>query len=173
MSVFHGLHVASSFAPDSVGGGPDSQTGRRVSAERKASRAVASLILRSAAAVGSLGQVAKRLGISATAVENWANPDHDAALTLGDLLAMPAPVAEAALVAALAYVQARKMDRSARLAPTERVLRLSGTASQVIGECMAALRDGRIDDGEKHSIRLLLTDLESEIGATRRDLDAA
>jgi hypothetical protein len=124
---------------------------------------VASSIFATVAA-GSLSATARTLGVAATIVQRWADPEHDAALTLGDLLVLPPSLAEGVLLAALAHVRARKLG--AAMPAPERVLRVAGSASDLVTECVRAARDGRIDAAERARLRGVIRELERELAPT-------
>lgn len=159
-----GLHASQGgccASPAAVRPQQPAPTGRVLSPARREARALASMLFATAAA-GSLAAVGRALGVSPTIAERWADPEHEAAVTLGDLLAMPPTLAEGVLVAALSHVRARRLG--AKLAAPERVLRVAGSASEVVTECVRALRDGRIDPEERRHLRARLRELDQELG---------
>lgn len=170
MSRPHASKDTTLRAVAAVGATEKAPTGRVLSERRRAAGRVASVCLRAVSSVRSLGAIARDLGVSSSAVEHWADPEHDAALTLRDVLAMGDSAAEAVLVTALAHVQARRLERSEKLSPVARVLQLVTTTAGLTARGAAACGDGAIDDGERRELLTMLDEVDRATSATRRDL---
>lgn len=133
-------------------------TGDRLSQPRRDGRARASVLLGAAieAAQSSHEAAGRALDVHRSAVQHWADPEHPAALTLGDALVLPRSVARALLTAAL-----RELDeRPAAAVSTETLaLRLGAEAGDVLRAALAAVADGHLDANERKALRRELGDV--------------
>ena len=148
----------------------------RLSAHRRSGRTAASRALGvAAAATGSAAAVARSLGISESTVAHWADPDHPAAVTLGDILAAGAngrrDFARCLLVSALATID--DAAPTAALAPELIGLQLGAGVGAFQRSLLDALADGTLSDEERDEADKALVRLSLQISNARRTIKGA
>lgn len=144
-----------------------------ISAKRRSARALVSVLLRTAASLSSLRHAARALEVHPSHLEHLADPEHPAAIALGDVLVLPPKMAEAVLVAALAHVQAQRLLQVGRAATSSRVLHLVRASAELAGAGARAIEDGQVDPRERSSLLELAAAVQQQIGALARDLAEA
>lgn len=147
------------------------RTGRALSPARLEGRRIASEILRASSAVCPLAAGARALGVHPSRVEDLADPDHPAAITLGDVLALPRRAAQHVLVSALTHV--REDAPAAELGIERRTLRLGGLSGELAAQVDQALADGAIDQREHDALLAVVRRIHAEADATLVELRPA
>jgi hypothetical protein len=147
----------------------------RLAQHRVAARAAAArLVGLAAASTSSLAAVGRALDVDTTAVQHWADPEHPAAMTLGDVLACgygPKPrreFARAVLLAAQASLDEVQPDEL--VAPERAALRVAAGAGAFAAELDEALAAGEIDDDERRRLDEALVQLSLRLEHARRAL---
>ena len=160
----HARNLASVAPPPAVQDRAPASTGPacRVSDQRREGRRLASQLLTSSGI--PLAQVARELDVSASRAAQWGDPEADASIALGDVLALRH--GDRLLRAALAVHEARQSDAS--IPEAVRVLSLVAQAGELVAEGARAAADGRIDDSERRALRHRLDGLEDALAAVRR-----
>lgn len=148
---------------------------RGLAQHRIAGRAQASRLLALAAAsTGSLAAVGRALEVDTTAVQHWADAEHPAAVTAGDVLACaygPKPRRDFArafflsCLASLDEVQPEEM-----VAPERAAMRITAGVGAFAAELDDALADGELDDQERRHLDESLMKLSLRIEHARRAL---
>jgi hypothetical protein len=93
--------------------------------------------------------IAKRWGVDHSIVDRWADPTSGVALALGDLLAMPRPLAVATLMGSLALLS--RGDDTPTRDTCDGIAILLGEAIQGLKRDLA---DGREDEHQRHAAML-------------------
>ena len=160
------------YQTETVDATPDSATCAReplrgISTARVSGRALTSRILATAVtAHASIRSYAASLEVSSRAVEHWCDPEHSAAITLGDLLTGRRAVERAVLTASLAVLD----DRGSRdVNPLDTVVRLGGDVARLSEMTLRATR-GRIDPAHVAEIVRELDGIEQRCALLRRAL---
>jgi hypothetical protein len=148
----------------------ESATARKLSEKRVLCRALASRLLAAAvSAHTSAAAFASSLDVSRAAVDHWCDPEHGAAVTLGDLLAGRRSVARSVLLSALAVLDERDASEVDLVAT---VLRAVGDLGQ-LGELLPRMRSGQLDDAERARAMRGLDALSDRIGLIRKGLEVS
>lgn len=113
----------------------------------------AARIMATAIQASTQQSVADSLNVHRSAVGQWCDPQHSAALTVGDLMAMPPAVAETAAIAVLEFIRARAEGAAVvRIGLERRARRATVAHGRVMSAIDEALADGVVDADEAREI---------------------
>lgn len=140
---------------------------------RKACRRAASLLVRHAASLSPLAAMARALGVGASRAEDYADPEHEAAIALGDVMALPTVPAVAILEGALAHVRERAGEKVVHLAPEVRGMQAAGSGARVAHAVHERLDDGKLDATERREVVRVLREESARLQMIADDLERA